>query len=77
MKDSLQNNQTTFILSLLEYAMQHNYFWHDDSYYLQNRGVAMGAKFAPSMANLFMAKWEEDVVYQEPRVELVFWKRYI
>lgn len=37
----------------------------------------MGAKFASSMANLFMAKWEEDVVYHESRSELVLWKRYI
>lgn len=36
----------------------------------------MGAKFVPSMANLFMAKWEEHVIYRQPRPELVFWKRY-
>lgn len=52
--------QRDFILDLLRYAMTHNYFWFGGVHYLQNRGVAMGAKFAPSMANLFMAKWEED-----------------
>ena len=37
----------------------------------------MGAKFAPSLANLFMGKWEEDVVYANRRPELVLWARYI
>lgn len=36
----------------------------------------MGAKYAPSLANLFMAKWEEDV-YAHQRPELVLWARYI
>lgn len=29
-------------------------------------GVAMGAKFAPIMANLFMAKWKDDIIYAIP-----------
>ncbi|XP_073468934.1 uncharacterized protein [Aquarana catesbeiana] len=33
----------------------------------------MGAKFAPSLANLFMGKWEEDVIYANKRPELVLW----
>lgn len=69
--------QFEFILALLDYAMSHNFFWFGGSYYLQNRGVAMGAKFAPSMANLFMAKWEEDVIYSIRRLKLVLWRRYI
>lgn len=27
---------------------------------MQIKGVAIGAKFAPSVANLYMAKWEEE-----------------
>lgn len=37
----------------------------------------MGAKYAPSLANLFMAKWEEDVVYTDQSPYLTFWARYI
>lgn len=37
----------------------------------------MGAKFASSMGNFFMAKWEEDVVLHDRRLELVTWKRFI
>lgn len=43
-------------MELLDFSMAHNYFWHSGAYYLQIKGVAMGAKFAPSMANLFMSK---------------------
>ncbi|OCT69435.1 hypothetical protein XELAEV_18040746mg [Xenopus laevis] len=38
--------------SLLQYLLQHNYFIFDTSFYLQSCGTAMGAKFAPSFANL-------------------------
>lgn len=61
--DDLLPSQRDFILALLDFAMGRNYFWFDGTYYLQNRGVAMGAKFAQSMSNLFMAKLEEDVTY--------------
>lgn len=57
-----QPNRVIFILELLDFAMTHNYFWHDGAYYLQIKGVAMGAKFAHSMANIFMSKWEEEIV---------------
>lgn len=33
--------------------------------YKQIRGIAMGAKYAPSMANLYMAEWEEDALYNK------------
>lgn len=52
--------------------MGQNYFWFGGTYYLQNRGMAMGAKFAHSMA-----KWKEDVVHQRPRSELILWRRHI
>lgn len=37
----------------------------------------MGAKFAPSVAGLFMAKWEEETVFLEHPENLVMYKRYI
>ena len=69
--------QQRFIMDLLQFATTHNFFWFGGKYFLQKRGVAMGAKFAPSLANLFMGKWEEDVVYADRRPELVLWARYI
>lgn len=37
----------------------------------------MGAKYAPSLANLFIAKWEQDVIDTQNRPEVVLWARYI
>lgn len=62
--------QKDFVLRLIDFTMSHSYFWFGSSFYVQNRGVVMGAKFAPSMANMFMAKWEEDVIYANRRPEL-------
>ena len=37
----------------------------------------MGAKFAPSVANAFMAQWEEGSIYSDIPMELTLYKRYI
>ncbi|XP_073468552.1 olfactory receptor 6N1-like [Aquarana catesbeiana] len=37
----------------------------------------MGAKFAPSVANAFMAQWEDKSVYKDTPAELTLYKRYI
>lgn len=37
----------------------------------------MGDKYASSLANLFMGKWEEDVINAPRRPEVVLWARYI
>ncbi|CAJ0946822.1 unnamed protein product [Ranitomeya imitator] len=69
-----------FLMELLEYALFHNYFVFKDRYYLQKRGVAMGAAFAPSYANLFMGSWEHDYVQSEDHAmtgAIVLWMRFI
>ncbi|CAJ0956180.1 unnamed protein product [Ranitomeya imitator] len=69
------------LLELLEHALTHNYFTFKDKYYVQQRGVAMGAAFAPSYANLFMGQWEREHMLpylndvQSPSV--VSWMRFI
>lgn len=55
----LKTEQKKFVMSLLELAMTNNYFWHKGSYYKQIKGVAIGAKYAPSVANLLLSHWEE------------------
>lgn len=69
--------QCNFVMELLDFAVEHNYFLDSGVYYFQTRGVAMGAKFTPSMANLFMSKWKEDVVLHDRPSGLVLWKRFI
>ena len=44
-----------FILSALSICLHNNNFTFDNSYYTQIKGIAMGSKFAPILANLFMA----------------------
>lgn len=55
-ENTLPNIQKQFIMELLSFATSHNFFWFNGQFYLQKKGVAMGAKFAPSLANSFMAK---------------------
>lgn len=64
-------------MDLLYFATKQNNFWFKGTFYLQQRGMAIGAKFAPSLVNLLMAQWEENVVYALNRPELVLWARYI
>lgn len=47
------------ILELLELSLVRNDFEFNDKFYLQIHGTAMGKKFAPAFANLYMCFWEE------------------
>lgn len=49
------------LLQLLEINLMRNDFMFNGQYYLQIKGTAMGKKFAPAYANIFMANWEESV----------------
>jgi len=46
------------ILQLLEINLTKNDFEFDGQYFLQIKGTAMGKKFAPAYADIFMAEWE-------------------
>ena len=50
------------ILELLQISLDRNDFEFDGEYYLQIKGTAMGKKFAPAYANIYMADWEETVL---------------
>lgn len=50
------------LLQLLDLNLTRNDFMFDDKYYLQIKGTAMGKKFAPAYANIFMASWEEEAL---------------
>lgn len=57
----MKREQIHFILEGLKLTMECNYFWYRGEYYVQTKGVAMGVKYAPSVANLFMNKWEDEL----------------
>ena len=44
---------------LLELSLLHNDFVLDDLWFLQTSGNAMGKRYAPSFANIFMASLED------------------
>lgn len=73
----LKGEQIKYITEGLQMAMSHNYFWHKGDYYTQIKGVAMGAKYAPSVANIFLNRWEEEQVFSTTRRNLKLYRRYI
>ena len=50
------------IIELLMNSLKNNDFIFNNQWYLQTGGTAMGKKFAPSYANIFMAKWESEAL---------------
>ena len=50
------------LLELLEINLTRNDFVFDGKFYLQIKGTAMGKKFAPAYANIFMANWESEAL---------------
>lgn len=43
----MREEQIQYILEGLKLAMNNNYFWHKGDYFVQTKGVAMGAKYSP------------------------------
>ncbi|CAJ0958429.1 unnamed protein product [Ranitomeya imitator] len=69
-----------FLLDLLKFVLEHNYFIFKEIIYVQQRGTAMGAAFAPSYANLFMGSWERQIFFVNPIAyieKVLFWVRFI
>ncbi|XP_069599301.1 uncharacterized protein [Ranitomeya imitator] len=68
-----------FILELLRFVLEKNYFIFDRTFYKQASGTAMGAKCAPSYANLFMGWWEETHVQKlrSYSLHVIKWLRFI
>lgn len=64
-------------MDLLLFATAQNYFWFNSKFYIQTTGIAMGAKFAPSLVSLFIAKWEENVAYAHGRSHCLLCVKYI
>lgn len=72
LKSDLRREQKDFLVEALNLVMLNNYFWHEGTHYNQIRGVAMGAKHAPSVANILMSQWEETSIFAKalPNISL-------
>lgn len=69
-----------FVLEAIWYLLTHNYFLFNGVFYLQTRGTAMGARFEPTYANLYLGWWEESHVLggDAPNLEhIVMYRRFI
>ena len=66
----------SYITELLEVVLTNNYFDFNGKHYHQVSGTAMGTKLAPSYANLFMTKSEENHVHTY-HLQPKLWKRFI
>lgn len=55
-----------YIIKLLKINLTKNDFQFNSKFYLQTKGTAMGKAFAPSYANIFMARWEESALASHP-----------
>ena len=64
------------ILKLLHIILNNNDFSFNNNVYVQNKGVAMGQRFAPSIANNFLRSWEEKLLLKAIQKPVAFF-RYI
>lgn len=60
------------VLELLELSLTKNDFEFNNEWYLQVHGTAMGKRFAPAYANIYMADWERTVFPKCNKLPLVY-----
>ena len=53
------NRNDSLVLELLRIILENNDFEFDGKFYLQICGIAMGRKFAPSCANIYLRKFDD------------------
>lgn len=78
-QEFLNPTQVDFLLKAIHFIVHHNRFLFEHACYLQTCGTPMGASFAPSYANLFMAYWEDSCIWADNpfSCHLVYYDRYI
>ena len=63
---------THTFLTLMDLTLSRNDFYFDGAFYLQTCGTAMGKRYAPSYANIFMAEWERTIFDKTPNLPLLY-----
>lgn len=64
----------THILELLEVSMRYNDFEFNGKHYLQIMGTAMGKRFAPALANLYLLDFDKTAKYNFRIKPLAFFR---
>lgn len=67
---------TAFLVQLAKFILEKNHFQSSGNNYLQIKGTAMGTRMAPSYANLFMARLEQNFL-QKQTIQPTCWLRFI
>ena len=67
---------TDTLVGLASLVLENNYFEFNDGIYRQKSGSAIGTKFAPAYASLFMTRLEERLLDASPDKPLI-WMRFI
>ena len=60
------------ILQFLDISLHNNDIQFFNSFYLQTWGTAMGKRFAPEYADIFLADWEHEVFKKCPHKPLIY-----
>ncbi|XP_078063671.1 uncharacterized protein LOC144489689 [Mustelus asterias] len=64
------------ILQLIRFILDHNVFTFNNQFFIQTHGTAMGTKFAPQYANIFMHRFEQDLFIAQD-LQPMLYTRYI
>jgi len=62
------------ILELLELSPKRNDFEFNDKIFLQICGTAMGKNYAPSLANMYLKKFDKAAKYSFPLKPKLYWR---
>lgn len=76
----MYEEQIDFLIQCIDFGLTRNYFWFGKRFYNQATGTAMGAKFAPRFANLFMQSWEDEYLHSDKNPflnNIILYRRYI
>ena len=77
LKDSDKGKLTNVISASLTLILTLNNFKFNDEHFIQNNGVSMGTKCAPTYATLFMGKFEETYILPNIKENILQYNRYI
>ncbi len=75
-RESFEMPSNESLLHLLELVLKRNNFQFDGKDYLQVGGTAMGTRVAPSLANFFMAVFEEEHILPKSD-KILFYRRFL
>lgn len=76
-RDDLPHAQKIFLQKALHFSLSHNYFWYQSEFYSQGNGGSYWSQIHLSLANSFMAEWEDRYIFNQMRPQLCFYRRFI